>query len=56
MFGFGFEVAFGVLLLLLVGEMGCVEGVLVEAVWWGAVSWFRWSVDSSAADYVLTWY
>jgi hypothetical protein len=33
LFGFASEVGFLLLLLLLVGEMGCVEGELVEAVW-----------------------
>jgi hypothetical protein len=28
------------LLLLLVGEVGCVEGELVEAVWVDEISWF----------------
>jgi hypothetical protein len=40
------------LLLFLVGEVGCVEGVLVEAVWWVEVSRFPlgWVVDLSAGD------
>jgi hypothetical protein len=36
------EVGVGVLLLVLVGEVDCVEGVLVEAVWWVEVSWSHW--------------
>jgi hypothetical protein len=38
-FGFGFGFGWGVwVMLLLAGEVACVEGVLVEAVWWAVVS------------------